>query len=55
MDRLTDAIILVVGDGSAVYDAAGDDTAETAEDAAAEESSEAENVEYFGEDELTLA
>ena len=55
LDRLTDAISLVVSDGSAVADAAGDDTAATTEAAAAEESSKAENAEYFGEDELTLA
>ena len=55
MDRLTDAIILVVGDGSAVSDVAWDDAAVTAEGAAAEESSEVENAEEFWEDELTLA
>ena len=50
MDRLTDSISLVVGDGSAVADATGDDAAATAEDAVAEESSEAENTEDFGVD-----
>ena len=55
LDRLTYSISLVVVDGSAVADAAGDDAATMAEDAAAEESSEAENAEYFWEDELTLA
>ena len=54
-DRLTDAISLVVGGGSAVADASGDDAATTAEDTSAEESSEAENAEYCWEDELTLA
>ena len=54
MDRLTYAISLVVGDVSAIADAAGDDNAATSEGAAAEESSEAENAEGFGEVELTL-
>ena len=45
--RLTDAISLVVGDGSAAADTAGDDATATAEGAAAEESSKAENEEYF--------
>ena len=44
-----------MGDGSSVADVVGDDTAATAEDAAAEESSEAKNAEDFWEDELTLA
>ena len=44
-----------MGDVSPVADAARDDAAATAEDAATEESREAENVEYFWEDELTLA
>ena len=35
LECLTDAISLVLGDGSAVADAAGDDAAATAEDAAA--------------------
>ena len=47
LDRLADAISLVVGDGSTVADAEGDDDAATTEDAAAEESSESENAEYF--------
>ena len=55
MDRLTYAIILVVGDGSDVADVAWDDAAVTAEGAAAEESSEAENAEECWEEELTLA
>ena len=55
MDRLRYTISLVVGDGSAIADAAGDDNDATPEGAAAEESSEAENAEYFWEDELTLA
>ena len=49
-----DAISLVVGDGSAFTDAEGYDAATTAEDAAAEESSKAENTEYFWGDEITL-
>ena len=54
-DFLTDVISLVVGDGSAVTDAVGDDAAETVEDASAEESIKAENSEDFGEDELTIS
>ena len=48
LDCITDAISLVVGDRIAVADAAGDDAAVTAEDASTEESSEAENVDFFG-------
>ena len=54
-DCLTDSINMVVGDGRAVADTAGDDAAATAEDDSAEESSEAENAEDFWEDEITLA
>ena len=54
MHHLTDAISLFVGYGRNVADAAGDDAAATTEDGAAEESSEAENAEYFWGDELTL-
>ena len=55
LDRLMDEISLIVGDGSAVADLAGDDAAATAEDAATEESIEAEEAEMFWEDKLTLA
>ena len=48
LDRLTDEISLVVGDGSSVAYAAGYITVAAEEDAVAEESSEAENVEDFG-------
>ena len=55
LDRLIDAISLVVGDDSAVADVAGDDATETEEDADAEESSEAEIADYFWEDERTIS
>ena len=48
LEHLTDAICLVVGAGSAVADAEGDDAAATSEEAAVEESSKAENAEDFG-------
>ena len=38
---------MVVGDGSAVTDASGDEATATAEDAAVEESSEAETQKIF--------
>ena len=47
LDRITDAISLVVGGGSAVADVAGYDADATAEEAAAKESSYAENAEDF--------
>ena len=47
LDRLTDAITLVVDYGSAVSAAVGDNAAATLEDDAVEESSEAENAEDF--------
>ena len=55
LDRLTDAISLVVGDDRAVADMAGDDATETEEDADAEESSEAEIADDFWEDERTIS